>query len=323
MDLDVRRLRLLREVALRGTIAAAADALGFTPSAVSQQLSTLERESATTLLERSGRGVRLTDAGRLLVERTGPVLVALEEARAALEVSRQEVVGDLRVAASGSVARALVVPVVAEVARDHPRLRLAVLEVDGDDGVRGLRLGELDVVVAHDYDHAPRPPLDDLVVVELFVEALYVAAPAGRFAGPLALADLAGEVWAADPPEASCGAAMRRACRAVGFEPDVRYNSRESAVVLRAVREGGAVALLPELALSSTPPGVDVLAVTDVFVQRRVFAARRGGAPVRPAVAVLLDRLAGAAQDLRGGAEHGRRLRSGAERARRRVSSER
>ena len=97
MDLDVRRLRLLREVALRGTIAAAADALGFTPSAVSQQLSTLERESATALLERSGRTVRLTDAGRLLVERTGPVLVALEEAQAALEASRREVGGGLRV----------------------------------------------------------------------------------------------------------------------------------------------------------------------------------------------------------------------------------
>lgn len=135
-------------------------------------------------------------------------------------------------------------------------------------------------------------------MVELFVEALYVAAPAGRFAGRLALADLAREVWAADPPDASCGAAMRRACRAVGFEPDVRYNSRESAVVLRAVRDGAAVALLPELALASAPPGVDVLEVTDVPVRRRVFGARRRGDPVRPAVALLLERLTRAARHL-------------------------
>ena len=298
MDLDVRRLRLLREVALRGTIAATADALGFTPSAVSQQLSTLERESATALLERSGRTVRLTDAGRLLVERTGPVLVALEEAQAALEASRQEVGGELRVAASGSVARALVVPVVGALAREHPKLRVEVLEVEPEDGMREVRLGELDLVVAHDYEHARRPHPDDLVVVDLFVEDLFVVAPAGRFAGPLSLAGLAGEVWAADPPGSSCGRAMRSTCRAAGFEPDVRYNSREAAVVLRAVLDGSAIALLPELALAAAPPGLDILAVTDVPVRRRVFGARRRGDPVRPSVALALEHLARAAQGL-------------------------
>src|SRR5438874_10191598 len=122
MELDVRRLRVLREVALRGTIAAAADALGFTPSAISQQLSALQRETGATLIERAGRRVRLTQEGHVLVDRTERVLVALDEAQAALEQARPTISGELRVAASGSVARAFVIPVIAEVARAWPRL---------------------------------------------------------------------------------------------------------------------------------------------------------------------------------------------------------
>src|SRR5215471_7932084 len=108
MELDVRRLRVLREVALCGTVTAAAESLGFTPSAVSQQLSALERESGVTLLERAGRRVRLTDAGQVLVRHTEPVLAALEEAQAALEESRDSIAGDMRIAAAGSIARTLV-----------------------------------------------------------------------------------------------------------------------------------------------------------------------------------------------------------------------
>src|SRR5438128_504007 len=147
MELDARRLRVLREVALRGTITAAAGTLGFTPSAVSQQLSALERESGTALLERTGRQVRLTDAGRL------------------------------RVAASGSVARALVIPVAAALADECRELRVTVLEFEPEDSLRELRLGALDLVVAHEYDHDRRPPAPDLVRVDLFEEDLLLAAP--------------------------------------------------------------------------------------------------------------------------------------------------
>src|SRR3954452_10344474 len=119
MQLDVRRLRVLREIALRGTLTAAADALGYTPSAVSQQLSALERETGTALVERRGRSVRLTEAARLLVARTEPVLVALEEARAALEEWQTTLTGELAVAASGSVAAWLVNPVAAQMSREH------------------------------------------------------------------------------------------------------------------------------------------------------------------------------------------------------------
>ena len=142
MDLDVRRLRILREVAVRGTITAAAESLGFTPSAISQQLTALERESGTVLLERVGRRVRLTNAGQVLVGRTEPVLAALEEARAALEKSRDAIAGELRVAASGSVARALVIPVAAAITATRPRLH----------SVRDpVRLGWKPVVVVEHY----------------------------------------------------------------------------------------------------------------------------------------------------------------------------
>jgi DNA-binding transcriptional LysR family regulator len=319
MDLDVRRLRLLREVALRGTIAAAAASLGYTPSAVSQQLSALERESGSVLLERHGRRVRLTDAGRLLVERTGAVLVALEEAGNALEASRRSVGGDLRLAASGSLARALVVPVMAEVARDWPELRVTLLEYEPGDTLQELRLGEIDLVVAHEYDHAPLRPQPDLVRVELFAEDMLVAAPRGRFVGPVALADLRHEIWAADPSGNSCGRAMRAACRTVGFEPEVRYNSSEFAVLLSAVAHAGAVALLPELAFTQAPPEIDVLDVIDVPTRRLVFGARRRGNPARPSVGLLLDRLTAAGRAVQPSARRRRPVPPGRVRPAKRV----
>ena len=296
MDLDLRRLRVLREVALRGTIAAAADALGFTPSAISQQLTALERESGSVLLERIGRGVRLTDAGQVLVERTEPVLVALEEAKAALESSRTTIGGDIRLAASGSLARAFVIPTIAEVTRRYPELKVLLLEFEADQSLRELRLGQLDIVVTHEYDHERRPPEPELVRLDLFAEDMLVAAPMGRFDKSVALTDLKEEVWAADPPTNACGRAVRSACRAAGFEPDVRYNSNEYGVLLAAVVNAGAVALIPRLGLASPPAGVDVLEVADVPTRRLVFAARRRGEPPRPGVTSVLDHLHAAAR---------------------------
>jgi DNA-binding transcriptional LysR family regulator len=295
MDLDVRRLRVLREVALRGTIASAAASLGFTPSAISQQLSALERETGTALLERAGRGLRLTDAGRLLVERTEPVLTALEQAAGALESARASVAGEVRLSSIASVAAPVVIPMVVQLAAEYPELDVTVHDFEVADAMRELRLGGLDIVVAHEYEHARIPADPDIVRVELFSEEMLVAAPTGRFRGPVALRELAGETWAAEPAPSSCGRAVREACRAAGFEPDVRFNSTEFGVVLTAVA-AGAVSLLPQLAVVGVPSGVDVLAVTDVHTRRMVFAAHRQGSASRPSVRLVLDRLrAGAA----------------------------
>jgi molybdate transport repressor ModE-like protein len=299
MELDVRRLRILREVALRGTVTAAAQSLGFTPSAISQQLSALERESGATLLERAGRRVRLTDVGQVLVQRTEPVLAALEDAQAAVEEARDSIAGELRVAAAGSVARALVIPVVACIAAARPALRVTVLECETGDSVRELRLGHLDVVVAHEYSGGQdRPPPDGTARVDLFTEDMCIAAPAGRYAPPVGLAALAGAVWAAEPAQSTCGRATRAACRAAGFDPDIRYVSSEPGVLLAAVRCAGAVVLLPRLTVERPPPGVDVLPVAGPGVHRLVYAAHRRGGASRPGIALLLARLEVAAGQL-------------------------
>lgn len=312
MELDVRRLRVLREVALRGTVTAAAESLGFTASAISQQLSALERESGVTLLERAGRRVRLTDAGQVLVQRTEPVLAALEEAQAALEESRDLIAGELRIAASGSIARALVIPVAARIAAARPPLRVTVLECETGDCTRELLLGHLDVVVAHEYSTSQRRPLPDGAArVDLFTEDMCVVAPAGRHTAPIDLASLAGDVWAAEPPQSTCGRATRAACRAAGFDPDIRYVSSEPGVVLSAVRCAGAVALLPRLALAQLPPGVDVLPVADAGVRRLVYAMHRRGSARRPGIALVLAELKAAAGELCPHAEPTEHPRSG------------
>src|SRR5215467_2291761 len=298
MELDVRRLRVLREVALRGTVTAAAESLGFTPSAVSQQLSALERESGVTLLERAGRRVRLTDAGQVLVQRTEPVLAALEEAQAALEKSRDSIAGEMRIAAAGSIARALVIPVAARIAAARPALRATVLECETADALRELLLGHLDVVIAHEYSGSQGRPPDGAARVDLFTEDMCVAAPAGRHAAPVDLAVLAGAVWAAEPPQSTCGRATRAACRAAGFDPDIRYVSSEPGVLLSAVCCAGAVALLPRLAVAEPPPGVDVLPLAGAGIRRLVYAAHRRGSAGRPGVALVLAHLRAAAAEL-------------------------
>jgi DNA-binding transcriptional LysR family regulator len=291
MNLDPRRLRVLREVALRGTITAAADALGYTPSAISQQLSALARASEPRLVERAGRRVRLTEAGELLVARTEPVLTALEEAQAALERWRETIGGDLRVAAAGSVARELVIPVAAELAGEHADLRVTVRESEPDGAMVALRLGELDVAVVHEYDLERRPAPEEIERVELFTEEMRLAAGTGRFGEPVELGALAGEVWAAEPAETSCGRALRTACRAAGFEPDVRHRANDVALLLQMAADGHGVTLVPALGQPESHPGVAIRPVAGPDLERRLFAAVRRGTARRPALAATLDAL--------------------------------
>src|ERR1700738_1600487 len=145
MTPDVRRMRLLREVALRGTIAATAEAMSYTPSAVSQQLSALEKEAGTELLERNGRRVRLTEAGRTLVAHTESVLTELERAEAALEAVGTTIAGTVRVAGFASVTEAVLAPAFATLASLYPALTVTLCELDPSDALCELRLGELDL----------------------------------------------------------------------------------------------------------------------------------------------------------------------------------
>ena len=203
MPLDVRRLRVLRELAERGTVAATAEALSFTPSAVSQQLSALEREAGVVLLEREGRRLALTDAGRTLVAHADAVLAQLERAEADLRAGASEITGTLRVAAFSSFARS-VLPGVTAAMLVHERLDLHVRDAEPQDSLPLLRLGEVDVVIAQRFPYVPREFGPAFHVEELFDDPLHLATGPGHHDAVPRFADLEGRPWVAGHPGTSC-----------------------------------------------------------------------------------------------------------------------
>jgi DNA-binding transcriptional LysR family regulator len=173
--LDVRRLRLLRELSRRGTIAAVAEALAFTPSAVSQQLAVLEREAGVALLERTGRRVVLTAAGIALVGHAEAVLERLERASAELAAARTGLTGTIRIGAFPTATRAILPATFATLAREHPGLEPMVDEIDPAEVAPRLRAGDLDVALIHEYDFVPAPPDLALDTEDLLEEPMYLA----------------------------------------------------------------------------------------------------------------------------------------------------
>jgi DNA-binding transcriptional LysR family regulator len=176
--LDLRRLRLLRELHARGTIAAVADALQFTPSAVSQQLAALERDAGVPLLERAGRGVRLTDAALVLVDHAEALLDRAELAEAELAASAESVVGRGRIATFQSGALRLAVPAMAALAREAPGLRCELVEAEPEQALPELTLGGVDLVLADEWPHQPHPRLPTMDRHELHRDTVRVVLPA-------------------------------------------------------------------------------------------------------------------------------------------------
>src|SRR5918997_383726 len=290
--LDVRRMRVLREVAERGTIAATARALAFTPSAISQQLAALEREAGVALLDRHGGRVRLTEPGRRLVARTEAILAELEAASAELAAATSEVTGHVHVAAFPSAERALLAPAVAALARRHPDVLVRTTELEPELALPALRLGDVDLAIAHEDVARPAPPDARLERVDLLEEPLQVVLPAGHpaDADAVALADLADERWVATPPGTACRAMVDRACGAAGYVPDVPFHANEFGVLAAFVAAGLAVAMVPELAAGPAfGPGVVVRPVADVRVGGRLYAATRRGGLERPALAAMVE----------------------------------
>ncbi|WP_035861594.1 LysR family transcriptional regulator [Kitasatospora cheerisanensis] len=278
--LDVRRLRLLRELAHLGTIAAVAEALAFSPSAVSQQLSVLEREAGVPLLERTGRRVALTPAGRNLVRHTEAVLELLERADAELAHARRGLAGPLRIGAYPSAVRALVPAALAELASRHPELEAMVSEVDPAAVAAALRAGELDLALVHEYDLVPGEPEEGIALTgPVFAEPLYLAARS-----PGTLADHRGSPWITAPAGTLCHEMTQRACQAAGFSPRIRHRVDDFAAQLALVAVGQGVALVPHLGTGDCPPGVSL---TRLPVYRRTRTAFRAGAAAHPAVAAF------------------------------------
>src|SRR5215510_98853 len=155
--LDLHRLWLLREFEERGTLAAVAAALGYSPSTVSQQLALLEKDVATPLFEKAGRGVRLTDAGELLARHARVLLTAAETAAADLAALAGDVRGTVRAGGLQSAARRLLIPAVASMMTHHPHVRVEIFELELEQALPGLRLGSVDLVIGDEYDGHPRP----------------------------------------------------------------------------------------------------------------------------------------------------------------------
>lgn len=296
-NLDVGRLRLLREVGLRGTIAGAARSLGLTSSAVSQQLSVLEREVGTPLVDRSPRGAALTGAGHALAERAGQVIDVLAAARADLERLGGISGGPVRVAAVASAALTIVSDAAATLRLTHPELALSVRAAEPADALRLLLAGDVDLAVVDEYDFVPLALPDFVETRELCDEPLVVVTAAG-WAGPRrpTLSQLADADWVMPPDDAACGLAVRSACRAAGFEPRVRWESDDMLVLVRAVAAGHGVAVLPRRSVADDAAEVDVRPLREPRVRRRLLSAARASALARPVVAAVNDSLAAAAR---------------------------
>lgn len=295
--LDVGRLRLLSEVQLRGSIAAAARAVGLTSSAVSQQLAILEREAGTTLLDRSPRGVLLTGAGQALVLRARAIFGVLEEARADLDRLTGELAGQVRVGTVASAAGTLVSEAASRLEAAHTELELTVIVAEPAVSIGQLLDGDLDVALVDVYDGVPVPFPDYLVVTELATEPLVVVAPPtsplGK--GKLSLGRLSEESWVMPPLTAACGQAVRFACRAEGFEPVVRWETDDMLLLVRAVAAGHGVAVLPRLAVADGVAEVVVRPLSSPAMSRRLLALTRSSSQERPVVRAVLTELAKAA----------------------------
>jgi DNA-binding transcriptional LysR family regulator len=284
--LDLARLRALHAVHTHGSVGAAASALGYTPSAVSQQIGKLERETGTTLLERHGRGVALTDAAQLLVTTAGQVMSIVEEAEVALEERRGRPAGRLTVAAFPSAARGLLPAVLAELTQAHPALDLRLVEEDPHVSVGLAAQGVVDLAIAHDWDIAPLPAPEGLARVAIGEDRCDVVLPSSH---PLAARttlvreDLPVARWICQPPGTVCHDWLMRTLRACGQEPEVAFHVAEYQTQLALVAAGLGVALVPRLGRGPLPDQVVVRPLEPAPV-RGLFALWRTGAARRPAI---------------------------------------
>lgn len=292
--LELRRLRLLRELHERGTVAAVADALQFTPSAVSQQLAVLEREAGVRLLQRAGRGVRLTDAALVLVGHAEALLERAALAEADLAAASGAVAGRGRIAGFESVSLRLALPAMAKLAREAPGLRCELTEAEPEDALPALALGDVDLVLADEWHHQPRRLPAGVERHELMSDHVRVLLPARhpaarRHPDAVPLADLAGNAWSTGYAGFGWDEMTRRTCQALGgFDPDVRHRTNDAGISIAVVAHGLAVAMIPDLALPDHHPGVKIRDIAGGPVTRAIFAATRTTDAARPSTQALL-----------------------------------
>jgi DNA-binding transcriptional LysR family regulator len=297
--LNVPRLRILYELTRRGSVTAVADALVMTPSAVSQQLATLERETGVKLVERAGRGVAPTPAGRALAEHAERVLAALDAAQAAVEAVAQRPEGRVRVAAFPSVVLRLLAPAIGSLRRSHPQLTVEVEDLEGVAGVDAVRLRRVDVAIVDDEGWEAGARLGAVAVDELFDDPLVVVLPPGhRLAehAEVRWSDLAHEAFVVEHGGSLFAQTVAGHCRRAGFEPRVHARVHDLSAQCALVAAAGCVCVLPRLATDGRSLPVRPLVPA---VQRRLLAVTRTDDRDLPGVRALLEAIEAVAAGLR------------------------
>jgi DNA-binding transcriptional LysR family regulator len=291
--LNLERLRTLDALARHGSVSGAAEGLHVTTSAVSQQMSKLEREVGQQLLAKNGRGVRLTDAGRLLADHAARILSQVELAQSDLEAQRGQVMGELRLAAFPTAARGLFPTALATLRAEHPGLRVRSRELEPEVGVAWVTRGDLDLAVVLDWYNKPLPLPDGLVKASLLDDPTDLALPVGhRLAdrSEVDLADFVDDEWIAWDEGEFCHEWLLFTLRGKGIEPVIAHRAVEHHTQLAMVAAGLGVCVAPRLGRDPVPAGVRTVPVRP-RVTRHVYAVWRADADRRPAIRAAVDAL--------------------------------
>jgi DNA-binding transcriptional LysR family regulator len=288
--LDVKRMRILKEVADRGSFSAAAEALSYTQSAVSQQIAALEREAATQLVTRGSRGIKLTEAGEALVRHADAILTRLADAEAELEAIAGLRGGRLRLAAFPTVGATLMPLAIAHFRQRHPDVELTVKQLEPEDSLPMLKCGELDIALT--IEPSTHGESEGLDTTHLLDDPMFAALPLDH---PLAnkprvrLKDLKNEAWIGTTDSCSCGALVRNHCIRMGFEPQITFESDDYLAVQGLVAAGVGVALIPTLALTTVRDDIVIRDLGNETPVRQIAAATLPGAQRSPAARAMLD----------------------------------
>jgi DNA-binding transcriptional LysR family regulator len=302
--LDVKRLRILREVANRGSFSGAADVLFLSQSAVSQQVATLEREVGMPLLERTSAGPKLTDAGRSLVGHADAVICRLEEAERELAAIAGLEGGRLRMVSFPTASATLVTRAVSDFRGRFPKVELHLAEAEPEDSVPALKRGEFDLALTYDYASPSSEPERDVDRSLLLEEDLLLVLPPGhRLASRQAvkLEDLAEDDWLTGVCRGSCRDHLIQLAQGAGFDPRISFESNDSQVLQGLVSAGVGVTLLPELALTGRHPELEVRPVAPKAPKRRVWATVLAEGSRAPATDAMIGVLSEVGERFRAG----------------------
>lgn len=304
--LDVKRLRLLRELHLRGTLADVAAVLQYSPSAISQQLALLEKEVGVPLLLKVGRRVQLTPQAEILVTHTAELLETLERAEAAIAASLTIVTGTVKLAMFQSAALALLPNLLTAMAQKYPDVRIEMVQREPEAALHETWTRDFDLVVAEQYPGHAAPMLAELDRVTLTTDAIRLAVPFHEVAGSMSrmltspitvLEDTAQLPWVMEPRGAASRHWAEQRCRQAGFEPDVRFETADLQAQIRLIESGNAVGLMPDLMWSGRQPQLNLIDLPGL-PQRTVFTSVRRASRRRPALLACREILEQTALDL-------------------------